>query len=625
MLGYFRRRPYTAILLLLAALVVSCGETGLNFPIPERPDGVRILTVASGSVLEPSEEISVEIIFDGEILDVDRMLVEIISEENIPVFAVEFGPEEIQQLPMPIGIPEELETGRYQLYIYLYNLDDLVAETESVLYIAAEPHVISGVVSYPGIFYPGGNGLVLAAIEVPETSDPFLRWRSEGEIVREGYLSEGADMIEVNAPDREGVFTIDLELFPVATRLLSPPSEEILSSTVFEAQFFVSTEQASEPHELGPAENYSTLYHFRGESIDRGRDAETRPSSLIGTPKLAIIDGSFGYRFGEGAGLVVDGSLLPFASTTPFSVSMRLVVESYGYLLSVRDESGVPFASIDIDDSGSPGFRIGDAESRASAGALMLGESVELTVSVVPETDAIRVIWFVSGFPVGDETLLAELPELPEVSQTIIGGEVGFSGIVDEIGVFSVESNDVDSEVYLRAMKLEFGSDLLFAEGFDALLFPDSLFAADESGVDIESGAALIDAGTIVTLPPIPIDFESIRIEIITGSGALAIDAFVDVDSSPSEARVVRYDTGVGYLNASDDLVAPPLDPGPITIDLSLSEGDVFLFYGDESATLGSIDYGDSSFIVSMGATGDEPVSVDSILITKNRIEHSDP
>ena len=624
MLGLIRRRPYTAILLLFAALIVSCGETGLNFPIPVMPDGVRILTVASGSVLAPSEEISVEIIFDGEILDVDRMLVEIVSEESIPVFALEFGPEEIQQLPMPIGIPEELETGQYHLYIYLYNLDELVAETDTELYIAAEPHVVSGVVSYPGIFYPGGNGLIIAAIEVPETSDPFLRWRSEGEIVHEGYLSEGADMIEVDAPDREGVFTIDLELFPVAARLSSPPSMEILSSRVFEAQFFVSTDQPSEPHELGPAENYTTLYHFRGESIDRGRDTDIRPSSFIGAPRLAIAEENFGYRFGEGEGLLVDGSIFPFASITPFSVSMRLVVESYGEIVSVRDGSGVPFALIDIDESGSPGFRIGDTESRALAG-ISLGESVELTVSVVPETDAVRIIWFVSGFPVGDETLAFETPELSDDVQTVIGGEVGFRGIVDEIGVFSVESEDVDSEVFFRAMKLEYGSDLLFAEGFDGLLFPDTIFASDESGVDIQSGATLIGTGTVVTLPPIPIDFESIRIEIITGAGSLAIEAFIDVESSPSEARVVRYDTLVGYLSSADVLVAPPVESGPITIDLSLSGGDVYLFNGDESSALGSIDYGDSSFIVSMGATGDDPVSVDSILITKNRIDRSDP
>ena len=620
MLKYVRSRPHIIMILAAALFAVSCGETGLNFPILEVDRGVRVLTVASGSVLAPTEEFSVEVVFDGEVVEIDRMVIELLSEGGLREFSVEFGPDNIQ-LPVPIEIPSDITTGLYRLEVRLYYLEEIIVAATSELYVAAEPHTITGVVSYPGMLYPGGEGLVIASFDVPEDGDPFLRWRSSGEIIDEGYLSDGADMIEIGAPDREGVFSISLELFPLAARLTRAPGEEFLSSNRFEAQLFVSFEQPQEPHELGPADNYSSLFHLRGEIEDVGRDVGAK-AEFIGIPSLGIEDGSFGYRFGNGVGISFNRSILPLSGglSHPFTVSVRLVLEAYGPILTVRGENGAPFARIDVDEDGTPGFAIGNVESRADGAAVALHEAVELTVSVVPEENSVRFIWFVAGLRVSEEVVLVDVIEPPPALYTTIGTDHSLRALFDEIGVYSVANETVDSEVFARAMRLKYGSDLLFADGFDGLTVPEWIYVLPGTEApQIEAGALIIAPNALVELSPIPIDFESVHVEVLTTSGELAVDAFVDVGSLPSEALVVRYDSEIGYLNIAEELLAPPLESGPIRIDLSLAGGEMFLLADGSTSSLGSIDYGDSSFVVSLGVFGEAPVSIDAILITKNR------
>ena len=253
-----RRNRFAAIIILLTILSVligACTDTGLFLPTPEEESRIEILTVESGTVLAHSDEVSIEIVFDGEELEVDQMEIDLLGADDELLYSQILGSEEIQALPTPVQLPDDLETGLYYLNVALFFEGELVIEKRAEIYVAAEPHIIHGVVSYPGIFYPGGRGLVRAGIDVPDTSNPFLRWRSADGIIAEGYLSEGFDEIEVDVPEREGVFSLSLEIFPLIIPLLEPPSAEVVSSNRFDAQLFVSTDQPKEPHELGPEEN----------------------------------------------------------------------------------------------------------------------------------------------------------------------------------------------------------------------------------------------------------------------------------------------------------------------------------------------------------------------------------
>ncbi len=619
------------IYLAFAALLASCGDTALFFPIPEEQPRIEVLTVQSGTVLTPTDNISIEILFDGEVLEVDRMTIDLGAPDGVTLFSQELGAEEIQALPMPLELPEDLVTGRYVLTVSLYYLDDLVTEQQSEFYVAAEPYEITGFVSYPGIFYPGGKGLVVADLLVPEGSDPYLRWRAAGDVVGEGYLSEGADSIELEVPDRAGVFSLALELFPVGDGSRDPPVRDFLSTNRLEAQFFVSTDQTPEPHELGPEESYTSLFHFRGELVDRGRQGAETPARFTGPVTLGVADGSFGFELSPDSALVIEESLIPFdvddVSVHPFSFSIRFVPYSFGTILAVRDENGEEYVKLEIDDAGAPAFRIGGARSSVHDAGIVLDKTLELTVSVVPGPSGLRFLWFASGLPIGDESVEFDPTDLPSHPYTTIGGE-GFAGLLDELGIFSAEAEAegeaVDSAVFARAMRLKYGSDLLLAEGFDGLDVPNGITVVGEDGtVSVEGGVATIGANARIELPPIPIDFESLRLEVATVSGDLAVDATVDVDSAPSSTRVVRYDTRLGFLSSTDEVVAPPLEEGPVRIDLTVTDDVVRLLTADGASDLLLVPYSDSDLIVTIGATGDEPFSVDSILITKNRSEEA--
>jgi hypothetical protein len=616
-------------LLVMAFVMGSCTDSGIFVAVRDEAPRIEILTIETGTVIDRDDTISIELVFDGDELEVDLMEIALYGADENALVSLSFGPDEIEALPAPVELPADLETGAYRFVVSLYLAGELVAEKTSEIYVAAEPHVITGVVPFPAIFYPGGKALLVAGIDVPATSDPFLRWRTPAGTIVEGRLSDGFDMVEIDVPAREGVFSLSLELFPMSDGPATTPMYELLSTNRLEMQFFASFNQPDEPHELGPAENYTALFHFRGESIDRGRDSTG--DNPIGLSSFAIADESFGVGIGEYPAAVVDRSLFPLGETgmRPCTVSIRGVFFEYGPILSVRDADGARFAEIGVSSSGAPFLTFGEVvSSSVDAVSVPLGVTVELSVSIVPEESHYRVIWFLSGYLVDESVVtVPDDLELPSRPHTIIGGETAAVAVIDELGVFSVVTEDVDSAIFARAMKLEYGSDLLFAEGFDGLEFPAAITVdgiEEPDPIPVSSGVARVPSAARLELPPIPIDFESLRVEVRAAAGDDSISAYLEMQSSPSLGRILRFETDEGYLTSDGTIPVPEETGSAILVEITITDGDVSLVSTEERHTLTAVPDTDATLVISIGATGDEPISIDTILITKNRIESAD-
>ena len=519
------------ILTILSIMVAgACSDPGMLLPIAGDKPEIQIQSVQNGSILLPEDTFQISLDYDGDKLQPDRLVIELLTEINVLLFSQELGEDEILELPLPVALPEDLADGYYTVIITVFQEGETVSQEESTFFFVTKEYAIAGLTPYPQFFYPGGKGLVLADLKVPEDADPYLRWTSSGEILLEGRLSERADALQLDVPDREGIYSLELEVFP-----FGPRTAEIFtfqSPIVLEAQFFVSKDQDEETAELYPDENYFSLFHFRGEHIDWGTYRTGNDATAIGDPEIALVDGIFGFRFDDYHGFAVDDILIPIVDylIKPFSFSMRYAPEhATGEFYSVSQEDGDTVFSVGYSDEGILFAKVQNVTSSIAGKPVATVGASELTVSIVPGADSIRFLWFLNGFLMSDDVKPYESAPIAAAGRTVIGGTEGFRGVIDEIGIFyriTDEGVEVDTEVYARAMERQYGEDLVFAEGFDGLKLVEQInYVGAEGDVSVDGGSLFLANGSEIELPPISAGFEmlSITLSWTGGAGSLSV------------------------------------------------------------------------------------------------------
>lgn len=95
---------------------------------------VTIQSLDNGRVLSVEEAIFISLTFDLESVFPDRMVIELQSEAGEILFSEELGPDEINLLPQPIILPEEIEPDRYILSVLVFQEGEIIAERQSVFF-----------------------------------------------------------------------------------------------------------------------------------------------------------------------------------------------------------------------------------------------------------------------------------------------------------------------------------------------------------------------------------------------------------------------------------------------------------------------------------------------------------
>lgn len=613
------------VITLLAIGVSSCSDAGLLLPVENRESNIIIQNVSKGIVLQPEDTFEIDVDFDGEEGAPDRLVIELLDSDGSVLFSVDLDQEDIYDLPLPVLLPEDLTEGAYTVSVTVYREGEEVESDQSLFFFVREEYEINAIVAYPQIFYPGGAGLVLADLGIPERADPFLRWSSDDTVLREGSLSEGADELQLAVGDREGVISIRLEVFPFGPDALrggsEPAAETTSASTAFdfvsfislEAQFFVSTSQDTDEEEFGPEEDYYSLFHFRGETIDWGFGGNGAPAEPVGSPELAIEAGAFGYLLDGSNGFVVDDVLLPSEDGVlqPFSFSGRFApLSTGGNVFRIVGKEDAPVFSVGYDDDGSYTAVVGDSVSTIpDAGAEGV---IELTLTVIPGEETIRFLWFSNGVLVADELVASESDIQTDEGRAFIGGLDGLHGVVDEIGIYyrvTEAGTDVDADVFARAMEREYGADLVVAEGFDGIFLPDHVVYDDASAeYTIDGGSLFLPPGSGIGFAVLPEDFESLD---------LSVEWDTTDDEGQSEGIIVLEgldgDEFVIDLGVRDD----ESEEGPLTeVRLESVDGAIAVHYGDGVATTGAI--GGTLYIRNKSAVRN--LELRSVLVVKDLI-----
>ncbi|MBT3272682.1 MAG: hypothetical protein HN368_05985 [Spirochaetales bacterium] len=584
-------------------------------PVDQEGPSLEIFSLRSGSVLYPEDTFEITLDFDDEEIMPDRLVIDLLDSEGEILFSVELDSEQILQLPLPVELPADIVDGTYEVVITVFQEGEEIGSESSLFFLIQEEFIIDAINAYPQFFYPGGLGLVYADLSIPDEADPDLRWLGGDEVLLEGLLSEGADELQLQVPDREGVYSIRLEVFP-----FSPADESIfdfISEISLEAQFFVSSTQDVDEAEFSPEENYYSLFHFRGEFVDWGsRVGEAAVS--IGIVDLAIAQGLFGFYFDGSNGFSAEEVLLPIVEGVihPFSFSVRLAPFSQtGTLISMFDRTGAVVFSVGFDDEERLSASLNGSQTAAEYD-FESGVPVDLTLSVIPSEDSVLFLWFVDGIMLSAEEQIFEPVDFENLGMTYIGGENSAKAVIDEIGIFYKVTElgvETDSEVYERAMVRLYGEDLIYAEGFDGQHIPETLSYSENQNL------YLVEGGSLILLPEAGIEYyelpeifdslsftiDKVGLGVITLRGDETGDIYYDSSSAAGT-------TEEGEENESDD-------DDTLLLEVVSRDGRL---YSEQDGDTGDLGFVDEELTLTVVNDGEEDsVEIRSILIVKDHWE----
>jgi len=444
---------------------------------PARESDLVMTTLVDGSVVFSGETIPLSVTlfagsFEGKSLSIDLQDLDGASLTHAEVDSLEDVP--------PVALPDDLSPGAYRLLFLVREGEQVVAEHTLQFFHTDTMPRISGINSYPLVLRPGARGLMELRIPPMET-DPWVRWSLEGQILKEGFLSEISSRLTVESPGSVGAYTVRADFYPFA-----PPggTSWSFSSPVYqETLLYVSNEiKVDDPYFQNP-DVFSHLFHFQGEYADWSSGEPVQVLTSLDEPVLDVFRGVFGYRMDQFSGFEGTNLSLPLSAEgrlEPFSLVFSLAVvdgSRKGTIFQAQNETGDFSLVFKLDEEGYAVFEAGLGDSSV----LLLrhteiwqpGVYPPVTASVVPDYTEKKIYFLLYQ---GGELLASgerdwNHEQFSPRSTFVLGGEAGASVILNEFGVYYRDEQGRPSPaagMFLLERLEEHGNRLLFADGFDS-------------------------------------------------------------------------------------------------------------------------------------------------------------
>jgi hypothetical protein len=500
-------------LMLMLVVLASCGDQSFFMSSKTSAEEVQITSVADGTVVQSGGALPVTVTApsaSGTDYEID---ITIVSASGETVWHNRSAVQANEQ--SPITLPSTLALGQYRVDYVAYSSGESVQKRSVAIFVGDPGLRISGIKSFPLVITSTATVMLKAELDVPAGANPYLRWSWKGKTIAKGRLADGLDTILWVTPADSGVYTVTLELFPL------PPAAEAdfpFTSPVALSTDIVVSDAAAATTDLGPASSYQSLLRLQATLDDTGTVARRIGKAravAIGKPIVIAQDDCFGYKLDGSTGIQIPWFALPVEGGTlrPFTMSVRVSLADPGsaanlvrastadgsvqILLAMDARAGGPSATFTV--QGSPAL-----VAPWPGPALAAGQRSLVSLSVVPAAASLSVQWFLDGDQVGAQTLACALPVLSQAGSVTIGGEKGFTGVVDEFGVYAQDSAGkpaTDPDLYLRAQKKLLGGRLVLADGFDGIALSRAYAVQGRS--QLAAGALSLSPGCGLTLPPV--------------------------------------------------------------------------------------------------------------------------
>jgi hypothetical protein len=617
----FMRKIIVFLPVILLFLFSSCSDTSMGRSLYEE-DPVELNVLSRGEVLQSGESLEIEYSLNDTETVLDRVEIRVVNSmgEVIEERIIEDAPRE--QYIDPFELSELLPEGRYVLILDFYSEGELYYKEQREFFITQSSYIIRSVNSYPPVLYPGGGGLLSADVE-NSADGGWLRWTLDGSVVAEGQSSDGYKDIVIDAPENQGVYELKLEVFP-----FPPPSgetydfESVLSKSI---PLYVNREQTSGVNELTGPDDFFALFHFRGNYINSAEPELSGIGELeaAGSPRLAVHSGILGYYLDGQSGFKTDKLVLPSADSGLQSFSLMLSVIPYsleggGNIFYSGTADGSFYMAVDVLDGGilRGELKLEDSTYNIFSSMPLLtgGEYTLINLKVQIIDGSLSFEFFKNGVP--DSGILYPLNgnlQLPDgVMTTSFFGRGGFTGLIDEAGIYysgQAGGAVMDPDQYRRAMELEYGKFLMYAEGFDGEL---TELTEGKDDVSIDSSTLIIGPGASVEFPPIYPGYEKVNVEI-TFSDLSTRNAEAVFYPEEGETEVFRLD----FYSESEE--ENPFSFAMIFTSEGIETADI---EPREEGPGAPVDFSGLSYSI-LNKDEEHDLEIESILITRKSINMS--
>jgi hypothetical protein len=543
-LKLFRLFSIFSILLLFSA----CVEQGLFSTVME--DSVEVRTLEDGQVVQPGDTIPLSLDWDPERVSPERLIVSLFNGKGELIGTeLVFTNSEIEDTSRDdIVLPENLLADFYEVEFKIEEAGDVIRVERRQFIVMPSSFEIYSIQFEPEELLPGGEGLLDLRFSVPANADPWIRWSVDGKYISSGYVSEGIDSLIWKAPESVGYYKVLAELFPKEPPLNFGANESPYKAFVTVP---VDTAQNQGRYEFGPENQFYSLLHFLGSSLDSGYRLNANEGKFLGERELDLVSSEVGYRFTSTSALEYDASLLPIqgGDFEPFTFMTRVMVTEPGIFLTMGPMK-FSFESSAEDIL----LAVLSLQGQQSSIEIVSDQMMFLAFSVIPGSTGIEVRWFVDGIFISSDyfELTSSIPSGKTTLGSINGG---FEGFLSELAVYTRNFTgvlDYDTSIFRRNYEAIYGPGLIYAEGFDSALFNERTLIDSQY---------VLQPNERLPLTPFPIypgTFE-IRLEIdgnelIMRVGNEAGDRYIDIIYAENQEPVLLSYTGSLLIALDDNL-----------------------------------------------------------------------
>jgi hypothetical protein len=345
----------------------------------------------------------------------------------------------------------------------------------------------------------GANAKLASGDSLAENgSDPWLRWSREGATIAEGLLSKGFDKVVWSGAESEGAYSIAVDLYPA-----KPPESALAVASPWhvDVKVICAKNTETESDVFRSSSIFTSHIDFDGDFEDSGFRNQSQKPSAFGSPQLASYSSGFGYRLGLNAGLSLPGLVPPSTEggAAPFSLLWRIFAEDEAFsgsadLVRFSDSDTSLLLRVGIDADRHPFVETSDASGlhRSTSPALLESGLSDLALSFTPKKEDFALQWSINGERSTSPSIPARV--LPTAARAVLGGSGAFPAIYDEFAL----SSDADGRpaLFRAAAQKKYRSDLVIAEGFEALALPaasrsDGTVSISPCNLVLEEGASL--------------------------------------------------------------------------------------------------------------------------------------
>lgn len=447
---------YSLFISILTVLVVIVVFTGCSDFYTYEPIRIEMLSLENGDILKKNDDVYFKIIVDEGESSPQALTIDLKNRSGRVMASNTLSSPEINTeivLNDLINDALDIAHGEYSLAFTISSKEEIIAQAEWVFFYVDESFQINGVWSYPWLLQPKDKALLIADLKTTSSLDPYIRWSQDGVVIAKGLLSNGLDQILWETPPREGVYSITVEFFPFAPA--GNLDYSFNSKTTMSAELYVSSPVKNTNATIKTDNIFYTLFdmylYSKAHPATISRSLSQTP---IMKPKIVLNGDIIGFKLDGKSGFVCDKLIIPTKNNGIQSFNITLGITPQAVQISktifyLYSENGTFSLRCFFDaDQNIVVLLTADGVTSTFAsgiGTLTIGERYVIDFSLVFKADILKAVWKLNGQQVSAIQNNFFIKKISNSGTSIVGGNNGFTGIIDMLDVVVIEDNDVGS------------------------------------------------------------------------------------------------------------------------------------------------------------------------------------